>query len=394
MAIIREQVIGVLSTPPKFGCGLNVVGNVPNSQVFDATSGRFEPDYTLTPLTIDPEVAAIQGDLPMTQTDARAMLANIHWYEIKADGTLTEIVKAGTVSTPAGYTVVDTTEGSATAGRLQVAKNATPGAPINLRFEADLLTGSDRFHIVKDIAVMCRDTTPAVKCSFDTPDILDYNPIRDSAELPVRLRVWENGQDAPAAHFIPVWEVRRDDGSWSVYGAELTDYWMEIAADLMSAKVRLDLMGYGVSVRVRLKYDRDGNPASVTLADGDLSMPFCRLECVRNLGDWQYKLLGVPSSIMEWMTDFQVKVYIEDNKGEITSPEKFFRIAVYACPYGRSLTESDKVGSGQNVRIPMSISGGKPMKIGSSVEELSPLLALTSGGAFLTVNGAILLVKK
>ena len=393
MGIIREQTVGVLSTPPKFGCGLAVVGNIPNTQVFDATTGRYEPDYTLTPLTIDPAVAAINGDLPLAATDARGMLANIHWYEVKPDGTLTEITKVGTASTPVGYTVVNTTEGDPAAGRIQVAKNAAPGAPINLRFEADLLIGSDHFHIIKDIAVMCRDTTPAVKCSLDAPDIVDYNPIRDSAEFPVRLRVWENGQDAPTSHFIPVWEVRREDGSWSVYGDDITDYWMEIAADLMSAKIRLDLMGYGASVRVRLKYDRDGNPAAVTLAADDLSMPFCRLECVRNLGGYQHRLLGVTDSLMEWMTEISARVYVEDNRGEITSPERFFSIAVYACPAERSLTTADKVGSGSSVRIPTSVSGGKPMKVGYSVDELSPLLALTVNGTILTVGGSILLAK-
>ena len=370
------------------------MGNVPNMQSFDVTSGRYEPDYTLTPLTIDPEVAAIQGDTPLAVSDARKLLANMHWYEIGADGTVTEILLAGPVSTPVGYTVVNTKEGDALAGRIQVAKNAHPGSPLQLRFEADLLSGSDVFHIEKDINVICRDSTPAVQCKFDTPDIVDYNPIRDTTELPVQLRVWENGRDAPAAHFIPVWEVRRGDGTWSEYGSELTDYWMTVAADSMSAKIRLDLMGYGVSVRVRLKYDRECDPASVILDPDDLSMPFCRLECLRTFRKYDSKMIKMPASLREWMTEVTPEIYFEDNDGQIMNPDTFFRTVIYACPVGRSLTVADVVATGCKARIPTSISGGKAMHVGYSVDELSPLLALTYDGAYLTVGGALLLAKK
>lgn len=394
MGIIREHMVGILTNPPKFGCGLTVVGNVPNSQTFDATTGRYEPDFTLSPLTIDPEVAAIDSDTPLSSTDARKFLANMHWYEVNSDGTVTEILVAGNVSSPVGYSVVNTTEGDPLAGRIQLAKNALPGTPIMLRFEADLLSGQDRFHIVKDISVQCRDTSPAVSCKFDTPDVVTYNPVRDTAELPVRLRVWENGHDADSSHFIPVWEVRRSDGTWSGYGSELTDYWMEIASDLMSAKINLDRMGYGISVRVRLRYDRDGNPSAITLAADDLSVPFCRLECLRHIACYDHKLLGIPDSRESWVTEVVPRVYIEDARGEITDPERYFKVTIYACPAGRSLTVSDIVANSCMARIPVSIAGGKALKIGCSVDELSPLLALTVDGSILTAGGTILLAKK
>lgn len=393
MGIIREQTVGILSNPPKFGCGLTVVGNVPNSQTFDATTGRYEPDFSLTPLTIDPEVAAINSDIPLSSTDARKLLANMHWYEVNADGTTTEILVAGSVSSPVGYSVVNTTEGDALAGRIQLAKNASPGTPIMLRFEADLLSGQDRFHIIKDIAVQCRDTSPAVSCKFDTPDIVAYNPIRDTAELPVQLRVWENGHDAVSSHFIPVWEVRRSDGTWSEYGSDLTDYWMEIATDLMSAKIDLAEMGYDISVRVRLRYDRNGNPSAVTLAADDLSVPFCRLECLRHIGKYDHRLLGVPDSRESWVTEVVARVCIEDAQGEIADPELYFKVVIYACPADRSLTTSDVVANACSARIPMSIAENKPIRVGHTVDELSPLLAPTVNGDILTVGGQIPLIR-
>ncbi len=205
MGIIREQTLSIISTPPKFGCGLSAVGNVPNLQRYDAASASYEPNYALTPLTVQVDVAAIDGDTPMSAINARTLLANVHWYEISAAGTRTEIVVTGTTSTPAGYASLINTEGNANAGQLQICKNAAPGVPINLLFEADLVTGSDTFHIAMPYSIQCRDITPSVRCKFDTPDIVPYNPIHDQPTLPISLRVWENGSDADPTHFIPVW---------------------------------------------------------------------------------------------------------------------------------------------------------------------------------------------
>ena len=94
------------------------------------------------------------------------------------------------------------------------------------------------------------------------------------------------------------------------------------------------------------------------------------------------------------MTEVVPRVYIEDARGEITDPERYFKVAIYACPAGRSLTVSDIVANSCMARIPVSIAGGKALKIGCSVDELSPLLALTANGSILTVGGTILLARK
>ena len=395
MGIIHEQVLGMLQTPPKFGCGLSVAGNVPNLQRFDGTTGSYEPNYTLTPLTVHVDVAAIDGELPLTSINARTLLTNIHWYELSAAGARTEIVMKGNASTPAGYASLVNTEGAANAGQLQIAKNAAPGEPLQLMFEADLIYGSDVFHIELPFSVQCRDTTPSVRCKFDTPDVVAFNPIHDSTTLPVVLTVWENNREAERSHFIPVWEVRREDGSWSEYGAELTDYWMSIAADRMSASLDMDLMGDGVSVRVRLRYDREGNPAGVTLAADDLSVPFCRFEAVRSLGRYDSAMLNMTNTLAEWSTVMRPEVVFKDNKGNIADPDKFFRVTVYAGQPGKALTTADVVGTGRVVNIPRSRGNASGLKVGYSVDEIGPFKAWADAdGALITdADGALLLIR-
>lgn len=395
MAIIREQTLGILSTPPKFGFGLSASGNVSNNQTYDATTDSYSPNYTLTPLTIQVNVAAIDSDMPMSTLNARTLLANIHWYELSPNGTRTEIVITGGASTPAGYAQLINTEGDADAGRLQVAKNAVPGAPIILQFEADLQYGSDTFHIIENFNIQCRDTTPSIRCKFDSPDIVPYNPIHDADTMPIALMVWENNRTADPTHYIPVWEVRRDDGSWSEYGDEPTDYWLEIATDKLSAVLNFDLMGDGVNIRVRLKYDRGGNPAGVTLAANDVSVPMCRLECNRNLGRYDHQLLNVTNTLAEWSTVIRPTVVFKDNKGEIADPDKFFLVTFYAGPGGSALTTANVVGTGRTVDIPCSKASAAGLKIGYSVEEIGPYKAWEdSDGKILTdADGSILLIR-
>lgn len=395
MGIIREQTLGMLTTAPKFGCGVSAVGNMSSNQSYDATTGIYEPDYRLTPLTLQVDVAAIDPDTRLQTGNARKQLTNIHWYEIDRTGKKIEITITGGVSTPAGYTQLINTEGDEDAGRLQIAKNAAPGEPIMLRIEADLYAGSDVFRIAENFNVHCRDTTPAVRCKFDTPDIVPYNPIHDGADLPIELSVWENNHAADRGHYIPVWEVRRDSGTWSAYGSEVTDYWLEIAADLHTATLKTELMGDEASIRVRLRYDRNGNPGGVLLGPGDIFVPMCRMECRRTLGRYDHRMVNVTNTIAEWTTVVRPRVVFKDNKGDIADAEKYFTVTFYAGAAGALLTEADAVGTGLTTDIASSRGSAAGLKIGYSVEEIGPLKAWEdSDGSIITdSDGSILLIR-
>ncbi|MDE6276986.1 MAG: hypothetical protein K2M06_02655 [Muribaculaceae bacterium] len=395
MGKIHEHVAGLLVNPPMFGCGLSAAGNIPNQQKYDATIGAFEPDYTLTPLTLQVDVAAIDSDKPLSNVNARTLLTNIHWYELADDGTRTEIVFNGGVSTPAGYASLINTEGHPDAGQLQVARNAAPGKPLMLQFEADLFTGADTFHICENINIQCRDVTPSVRCKFDMPDIVPYNPIHDPSTLPVALSVWENGVTADSSHYIPVWEVRRPDGSWSEYGSEHTDYWLDIAADKHSAVLDLELMGDGIALRVRLRYDPNGNPAAVSLPAADSNVPTCRLESSRSFGRYDHQLINVTNMISAWCTVVRPTVIFKDSLGNIADPDKFFIVTFYAGEPGKALTDADIVGTGCTLDLPASKGNGEGMKIGYAVDEIGPLKAWTDAdGSILTdADGKILLIR-
>ena len=391
MARRKQTVVGVMTTPPKFGDGLSA-RDIPNLQRYDAAANQYDPDYRLTPLTIDINISITDPDEPLSLIDGRDHLTNVQWYEIGADGSRTPIVIDGGSSTP-GY-------GAADAWSLQVMKNAAPGEPIRLLMKGVVVYKSDRFEIERTINVSCEDSTPSVRCQFDLPGVMPYNPIHDGADLTVRLIVYENNTPAVKGHYIPVWETQRDNGGWTEYGLpasdpdyEPTDYWMDVAADKCSAVIHQDLMAEGVKIRVRLKYSREGNPGAVTLADGDLSMAHCSLEVVRDLGGWRYRVLDIPDSIRGFK-EIRARMVFSDGKGDIADAEKYFTNRWYAGPASRNLTESDAIGDGMTALIAVSKAGNSELAIETDPKEREPLKAWAdSDGTVITdADGSIILI--
>ena len=348
MARRRKNIIGVATTPPGFGVQLKA-GDIPPIQQYDAATKSFEPNYTLTPLAIDVVVSILDGDNPLSNIDGSAYLTNQQWFEIEPDGSRSLIILDGGNPTE-GY---DGTQ-VLSPGPLMVCKNAAPGVPINLLFKGVVVYGPDRFEVEETFTVKCMDTTPSVQCKFDIPQVMSYNPIHDTADLPIKLIVLENGAKADKANFVPCWEVEREDGRWSDYGEEPTDYWLDVAVDRCSAVLHQDLMAEGVKIRVRLSYDKYGNPNGI-LDPEDLTGPFCRLDVVRSLGE--YKYWDERPESLRGCDEFRLKMHFKDAKGDILNPDLFFTVKWWAGPSTRALGASDYIGEGIEVQVQTSRAG-------------------------------------
>lgn len=55
-------------------------GSIPNRQNYDAATGEYTPDFTLTPLIIQPEVSVIDKDEVLQAGRVNQSLTNIAWY--------------------------------------------------------------------------------------------------------------------------------------------------------------------------------------------------------------------------------------------------------------------------------------------------------------------------
>lgn len=299
-----------------------VDGSVPARQTYDAESGTFTPDYTLTPLIIQPRIGRLDKDEILSAGNINHLLANVRWYEI-VDGT-----KALIATTSTDYEI--TTSG-ANAGRIKVRKNAEPQRPITLEFYAEYQdTRTNQLHIIQDtFAVMCKNSTALPVLYLDAADQTIYDPLIDVADQVVTPSLKLGTKECETAKRLFVWELLRDDGTWSTIGSDATlDYCAEVAADSSSVTIHRDLMGASLALRCRAKYDPDGNPSGVTLTDGS---PSKAVEFVRRIHKYDFDIVDCPVNIPGGLLAIAPRASIFDTHGEIANAEKELIVLWYVA---------------------------------------------------------------
>lgn len=299
-----------------------VDGSVPSRQTYDAESGTFTPDYTLTPLIIQPRIGRMDKDEILTSGSINHLLANIRWYEI-IDGTKTLIV--------AGNSNYEITATGGNAGRIKVKKNAEPQHPITLEFYAEYAdTRTGQLHIVQDtFTVMCGNSTALPELVLDAADQTIYDPLIDQAEQVVHASLKLGTKECTAANRVFVWELYREDTTWSEVGAEpALDYCVEVAQNGESVTIHRDLMGASLALRCRAKYDPEGSPAGVTLNDGS---PAKIVEFVRRIHKYDFDIVDCPVNIPAGLVAIAPRASIYDTHGEISNPERELIVLWYVA---------------------------------------------------------------
>ena len=333
--------------PLQLHISLAADGSVPDRQNYDADTDAYTPDYTLTPLIIQPAISRLDKDEVLQAGRVNHLLANIKWYEIIA-GTRTLIEAANT-----NYEVV--TSGDK-AGRIKVKKNAQPQIPITLEFNADYT-----------------DTkTQMVHAS---------------------LRLGEN--ECAAAKRAFVWEKFREDNTWTAVGTDTTlDYDVTVAADGTSVVVDRSLMGEELYLRCRAKYDPDGNPGGVTLTDAS---PAKIVSFIRRIPKFEYDIMGVPTNIPAGLLAIAPEAAIWNTKGPIANPERELLPLWYVAPNRASGSLSySQIGHGVaptlSTKAMTDLLGGV---YGLDVKDCGPTCAWedSDGKVFEDSDGAVLLIK-
>lgn len=112
-----QKKIEVNYRPLQTSGGIEVVGSVPDVQVYQADKAEYTPDYTLTPLTLFPRCNATDPDAVVKVGAVNASLVNMKWYE-RLNGVRTLITSANK-----SYVITET---GATKGTIQVKRIPFP----------------------------------------------------------------------------------------------------------------------------------------------------------------------------------------------------------------------------------------------------------------------------
>ena len=137
-------------TPLQLSVSMTLEGSVPNEQTYDADSGEYAPDYSLTPAVIKPTVGIIDRDGILQSGCVNSQLTDVSWCRVVDGVEQTTLVNATNQQ-------IITFSGDDT-GKILWYQNAQPQKPITLRFKAkflDIRTGEVR-NITQDFPFTCR----------------------------------------------------------------------------------------------------------------------------------------------------------------------------------------------------------------------------------------------
>lgn len=372
---------------------ISTISSVPDKQTFNANTGDYTPDYTLTPLVIRANISVIDLDGVIPSGDINQSLTNICWYVIE-NGVKT-LISDGDSNFIVGQ------EGQSTAGVIQVKRNIDPASPITLIFEAEYVdprTGQlFRFALSK----LIRCSTEAVRpyLEIDSPAQIIYNPIRHAPIQKVKASFTLDGQDIPAAYRAFLWQVLRSDGTWSDVGNATDgylDYEIEVSADGTEVTVDRSLMGEGLTLRCVALYDPDGSPATQQVSP---STPIKTVTFTRRIPELWGEIFDAPYNIP--VTPFIFPhIQIWDVIGFLTEEEMTEHLTVDWLmatnkPSGATLTYQ-KIGSGLKPQLPttlMSSSIGGVLKADFNPRDPWAAWADSDGTVLTDAGGKILLIR-
>lgn len=287
-----------------------VSGSVPDKQNYSTDTQEYTPDYTLTPLIIQPAVSIIDKDEVLGAGRINHALTNIRWYQ-NINGTQTLID-----SNNSSYEI--TTSGG-DAGRIKVKKNAEPKVPITLVFYAEYVDSRNGQVLViqGSYQITCSSASDQIRVELDAADQTVFNPLSDPQTQTVKATVWLGDAECDSSKYALVWEVL-DGSTWRTAGSdEVMDY--DITVNGGSVTINRWLMGTEMYLRCRVKYSVDGNPENVALTDAS---PQAVVSFVRRIPKYEFDFTGVPYNIPAGILSVAPTAIIRTANGEIENAEK------------------------------------------------------------------------
>ncbi len=287
-----------------------VDGSVPDKQNYSTDTQEYTPDYTITPLIIQPNVSILDKDETLPAGRVNHKLTNIRWKQ-NINGVSTLIA-----SDNANYEI--TTSGG-NAGRIKVKRNAEPKVPITLEFYAEYIDSRNNQVLVirGTYLISCSSASDLVRVELNAADQTVFNPLADATTQTITATVWLGENVCPAGKYALVWEVLGEDNTWHVAGSDtVMDY--DITVEGNTATVNRWLMGKEMYLRCRCKYSAEGTPGSVTLTDAS---PQAMVSFVRRIPKYEFDITGVPYNIPPGTLRVAPTAIIRTTNGNIENAE-------------------------------------------------------------------------
>lgn len=373
--------------PLQLTYGISVFGSVPGKQDYNADEDTYTPDYTITPLVLQPSVSIRDKDEVLESGNVNAELANVKWYE----GSSTSPI--GTESTD--YEIIQDGD---TKGQIKIKKNATVNNPITMRFYGEYVDSrtGQIFVINMSYLIQCKNSTECVPVlDVNAADVTIYNPLKDVdiQTVTASLRIGAKECDASKRKFV--WEVyRTEDAMWTEVGQDELDYDITLSDDGTSCTVDRSLMGEALYMRCRAKYSKSVDPDSIELTDAS---PCKLFAFVRRIPKFEFNIMGVPANIPSGTPEINPEAQIWDTNGLLDNVEKELMVLWYTAENksAGSLTYKQVAEGIMPVLKTDMMNDTLGGMVGLDVVDRGPAGAWadTDGSLFVTANDELILIK-
>ena len=377
-----EANIGYIYSPLELDPRIDVLGNVTPTQVYDAATGIYEPDYSTAFLKLRAAIDVEDPDGILTAADK--VLANIRWY-ITVNGTEKRI-------TGSTEYVID-------GDTLTVKRNFPAESGGSIRLEADFLdprTG-EVWQINKSIPIICEGVSTPPQLTLDCGGVILYDPVRDAypkKKIKASLKIGDT--DVAAANRVFVWQ-KKDcdmDNAWGdIDGTDILDYDVEVSADGTELTVDASLIGNRIDVRCYAKYNPYGSAASVAI---DAKTPMREFSVKRVKKKLRGVILRVPKKVRKSQKYVYPEVRVYDGRYEIPNPDSVLDIQwrKAICNKNGTVVKGAVIATGQKPTISITdIDVKLGAKIIAEFDVKPPLKALVSDGYVIVSDGKILLAR-
>ena len=376
--------------PLQINVSMVVEGGVSDSQNYDADTDTYTPDYTIdaSNLIVQPNIGRLDKDEILTPGLINQDLTNIVWYEVNSGKADTVIDKSNT-----SYEIVAS---GAKAGRIIIKKNAKPQIPMNLRFEADYKDPRTNqvYHIIKPYQVQCKNSTQYTPLLvLDAAAQTIYNPLSDLDKQTVHASLRLGVNECPTEKRLFVWEVMREDGTFSTVGSDILDYDVEVSEDGSSCTVNRNLMGAELYLRCRAKYSAEGNPSSVQLSD---NAPTELVAFIRRTPKFEFDIGELPTNLPSGLLAIAPTAKIWDTNGVIDNPERELLPLWYVATNGTGTLNYSLIAHGMNPTLSTEkVSNTAGGVYGLDVKDVGPLCAWEDddGAVFVDDEDNVILIK-
>lgn len=339
----------------------------------DAVSGSFDPDRTLFPFVLRPQLSVQDPNHILEDGDHTDKLMDCRWY-MGSDDTGTRIYKD-----TSGFSLGDN-------GELTVTRNVEPSAPLNLFFSCAYIDARTKNTFRKSMGVTLSSvlaTELNLGIEIDAANKMPVSPFKTHHHRTITA-TFRNGTDAvPDNHAVYLWRVQ--DAATRAMRAITEDDLFYVSGQGTKSIV-IDRRFIDKEIIEVVAYHKTAPTRTVS----------ARTKAFRWYGQWDEDVRITRGKYVRPDTrEIEATAYIATPKGMVDAPADYYDIThVRTGLLAGSFQEV--IGYGETVTVPRSSIGSDPSArpvFGIEVRERTALRACTMNGSACLVNGKIMCIQ-